>query len=519
MPRYPYRDLGTKLNRDFRNNLNANFDDIEADIRELYDGVDDLDTRIDNIVADVGNSNTEIVDARNDSVNNVTYPTLKDRLDDTSNKIGILKGIITSVVEYGVKGDGTDETTKVQQALDSSKDVFIPPNMQITVSNISLNKPEQRLIFGAGSKLISNGATGTIVTLKADYAKIINGLIVGADGATNGIETKGFRNLLFDTTVTGTTVNALSVNGLETIVILGRYKGGTNAGIQVNNHDLYLQNVYIEGNGTGLYSNGFGSITAHHVHSFNNSVYGFYLIGASLSQLTSCYADTNGSYGWVIQDSNSGMTLVDCWGYKSSNITANRSDFDFRNAKNIKMFGCHSSGTGAQTKSASFSFDSLSQVDLVGCYAEIDPSGVSGLIRFTNCGGALEKYNRATDVFQSSPYFIDSDSVITVKMTLPSILAAPSIATFEVTATMRYTDNTVGRVERYIIMVGEGVTVSSPVTNVFPSSPTVTLTNPSFSDVDGDGYNELTFNAHNANPKSIQVSFHVRYLGTSRGFN
>ena len=108
MARYPYRDLGITLDRDFRNNLNANFDDIEADLRDIQSNLDakesrlaqiendsierdnDLDARIDNIVADAGNSNTEIVDARNDSVNNVTYPTLKDRLDDTSDKIGIL---------------------------------------------------------------------------------------------------------------------------------------------------------------------------------------------------------------------------------------------------------------------------------------------------------------------------------------------------------------------------------------------------------------------------------------------
>ncbi|UYL94076.1 structural protein [Geobacillus phage vB_GthS_PK5.1] len=110
MPRYPYRDLGTKLNRDFRNNLNANFDDIEADVRELYDGVDDLDTRIDNIVADAGNSNTEIVDARNDSVNNVTYPTLKDRLDDTSDKIGILN-------EFKAKKENVFEQTDYVEVL------------------------------------------------------------------------------------------------------------------------------------------------------------------------------------------------------------------------------------------------------------------------------------------------------------------------------------------------------------------------------------------------------------------
>ena len=108
MARYPYRDLGITLDRDFRNNLNANFDDIEADLRDIQSNLDakesrlaqiendsierdnDLDARIDNIVADAGNSNTEIVDARYDSINNVTHPTLKDRLDDTSNKIGIL---------------------------------------------------------------------------------------------------------------------------------------------------------------------------------------------------------------------------------------------------------------------------------------------------------------------------------------------------------------------------------------------------------------------------------------------
>jgi len=112
MSKYPYRDLGTGFDRNFRNDLNANFDDVEADLRDIRNDIDakdsaaqarmtqiendsierdnGLDARIDNIVANAGNSNTEIVDARYDSINNVTYPTLKDRLDDTSDKIGNL---------------------------------------------------------------------------------------------------------------------------------------------------------------------------------------------------------------------------------------------------------------------------------------------------------------------------------------------------------------------------------------------------------------------------------------------
>jgi hypothetical protein len=52
-----YRSLGTLFNRVFRNDLNANFDDLDTDIKAV-------DGRVSNIVAQTGNSNTEIVDAR-----------------------------------------------------------------------------------------------------------------------------------------------------------------------------------------------------------------------------------------------------------------------------------------------------------------------------------------------------------------------------------------------------------------------------------------------------------------------
>jgi lysophospholipase L1-like esterase len=112
MPRYPYRDVGTSLGRDFRNNLNANFDDIEADLRDIQIDLDakesritqiendsierdnDLNARINNLVLSSGDSSPEVADARYDSRTNTTYTTLKDRLDAHSNEIGILSNEI-----------------------------------------------------------------------------------------------------------------------------------------------------------------------------------------------------------------------------------------------------------------------------------------------------------------------------------------------------------------------------------------------------------------------------------------
>jgi hypothetical protein len=131
MPKYPYRELGVGFDRNFRNDLNANFADIEADIKEVENNSiardNELDTRIDNIVADVGSSNTEIVDARYDSVNDVTHPTLKDRLDSHSNEIGILSN---------EKADKSYVDTKIANILDGS-----PKGAYATLTDLQVAYP------------------------------------------------------------------------------------------------------------------------------------------------------------------------------------------------------------------------------------------------------------------------------------------------------------------------------------------------------------------------------------------
>jgi Pectate lyase superfamily protein len=163
MPKYPYRKLGVGFDRNFRNDLNANFDDIEADIK-------DLDTRIDNIVAQTGSDNTEIVDARYDSVNNVTHPTLKDRLDTHANEIGILNNFMGVSVENFPRIDPeTDDAPRINRAIDAAYadyvktswgnheggfTVFIPKGKYTIKSSIIIKPGISLLGVGVGKTIL-----------------------------------------------------------------------------------------------------------------------------------------------------------------------------------------------------------------------------------------------------------------------------------------------------------------------------------------------------------------------------
>lgn len=455
-----------------------------------------------------------------DLVNAGSINELISKADANSKKLGAWIDITEAPYNASPSKTAAENTAAIQAALDTGKNVF-SPRATYYVTNLVMNTPEQNLFFALGAKFVSQGNTGTILKVNGDYSVLSNVYISGGTGGADaGIETVGFSVDLINCTVTGTTVNALKVNGLETTVSFGKYKGGTIAGINVLKPDLYLQNPYVEGNRDGIYSNGVGSITAHHVHSFGNSRHGFYLVGASFSQFTGCYADTNGANGYEVSNTTAGITFTDCWGYKSSNVTAGQSDFAFYGAKNIKMIGCRSNGAGAQAKGSSFKFDAASQVDMIGCFCEENPSGAdSNLIRFTNCTGILAKYNRPSDVFQTTGISVGaaSSQAVSIRTLVPIPTSTPAILSFEVTALIRNTDNSGASVERFIVLIGVGMSIAQ-VTTVFPTAPALAITAPTFAD-GGDGFNNLNFTLGYAGGVAKQVSLHARYLGTGRGFS
>jgi hypothetical protein len=198
MARYPYRDLDIVLDRDFRNNLNANFDDIEADLRDIQNDLDakesrllqiesesierdnDLDARIDNLILSAGDSGPEVADARYDSRTNTTFPTLKDRLDTHSNEIGILNTQLADIVK---------ETTSAN--LQSVINDFASRGVKLTLKR-QVYEIESTLLIPSNIEIDFNFST-----IKRKAGSGVFDLIVNSD-TTNGNSNIRLRNLIID---------------------------------------------------------------------------------------------------------------------------------------------------------------------------------------------------------------------------------------------------------------------------------------------------------------------------------
>lgn len=163
-----YGFLGTAFDRLFRNTINNNFTDVGDDI-------DALDSRIDNIVASVGDSNTEIVDARGGS------PTLGDRLDSVG---GQIDSVTTQLADSTSRIDwehaktyenlkvnisyGEDWTACIQTAIDNATDTsnrVILPEGEYYASGLKLPHYVQLVGSGYGTVLKAKDTNNVLTVI------------------------------------------------------------------------------------------------------------------------------------------------------------------------------------------------------------------------------------------------------------------------------------------------------------------------------------------------------------------
>lgn len=440
---------------------------------------------------------------------------------------------------FGAVGDGiVDDTLACQRAINTGRTVLFA-NGTFAVSRLTMTNANQRIVGMNSSIRALNTSGSELIFLEAQDA-ILDGLIVVMNDATkNGITVGGgvFGSAqLIDLTVTGTSLNALLIQGLETAVIRGKYKGGTSAGIRVEAPDTYLANVYVEGNRDGLYAASVGSIDAHHVHSFGNTRHGFFLASAAYSHLVGCYADTNGQDGFNITSTNAGLSLISCWGYKSSTSSpGSYSDFAVFGVKNTAFINCQSSGDDGNKK-ASFNFNSACQGNtMVACTASLDGVGLGDPIRVRVSGGTgvlarynlpENRYNAITTDGSGNPVgsitlAAGATTSVVVPLFMTGLPSSPGFTTFEIESRWRFSSGAanVGAAS-VLVLIGNGVTPSTPVQQIYPTTtPTVTVTSPSLALNATTGLYELTFNVTNGDAtRTVQLANTVEWKGTGRSF-
>jgi hypothetical protein len=185
-----YRSLGTMFNRLFRNDLNANFNDIDADIKAQKQIIDaDIQTqkdRVDNLITGTPQP-SEVVDARGG------LPVLRDRLDGVDANLNSRAVTITQP-PYNASA-GSDITTIINKAiadvsLKGGGKVFVPTSSQSYFINAVTSIQMKNNVT---LELAENTTLEAIATDAGLYA-IIKGIDVSNIGIIGRGTIKGERN-------------------------------------------------------------------------------------------------------------------------------------------------------------------------------------------------------------------------------------------------------------------------------------------------------------------------------------
>lgn len=298
---------------------NITYTGLVAGAANVKQGLDNLYTRVNNIIAD-GDSSAEVVDARGG------YPVLGDRLNatdaqlaDTTKKIGFIR----NVKEFGAKGDGsTDDTAAFQMAINSLGSqggcLYVPRGYYIITDTLVINRPIE--LIGEGYSW-SDGTT--ILSIRMD------GKPIDSPG--------------------------IKIHSTQSVHIEGFYI--------INNGEELRDGISIDGYNDGAFDQMAGFITIERCH-VNGFRYNFFVRHSWFIHFTDCHA-MNGTFGWHIAGSPGTITTVYCDHCIASDNTlrgfyvngayyttliscaSDKQDIAYKlsNAENVVMIGCASEST------------------------------------------------------------------------------------------------------------------------------------------------------------------------------
>jgi hypothetical protein len=232
-----------------------------VDVNNRIDGVDTtvslLDDRVDNIIAQSGTSDTEVVDARG------TFPILRDRLTDIDSS---LAEIAYNPRNFNCKLDGvTDDSAALQALFDNpvvQGKVKFPPNAQILLNTpVYINKDNLEIDFNhcqikwgnannlgsdAQNRLLgvfnlSKAAETVIGTPTSCVPKIVNN-----DGSNGTVHSgRYYAKVTMPSAPTGVSVGdwirvAMTVSGTQVASALIPYFNVVAKCVKINGNDIYF---------------------------------------------------------------------------------------------------------------------------------------------------------------------------------------------------------------------------------------------------------------------------------------
>lgn len=261
-----------------------------ANVYNVKDAIDKVDGRISEIVAQSGDDNTEVVDARGG------YPVLGDRLDSIVQRIN---NLMVNVKDYGAKGDGvTDDSANIQAAINDVRSagggsVFFPAGSYRISTTLKIYKGVN--MFGANTdavRLLNQTGDACIQFLGQQEN---DRLFVTIDNLTITSSTKSTNIGIRIRNAGGFTLNNVNITNQK----LGFWVAGSNAvtvnrcdinecttGILVGSDSTSIGVVYVDG--FTLSNSNLGGNIIHIIDTGSHSLGSRFYVGNAFY----CYAPT-----------------------------------------------------------------------------------------------------------------------------------------------------------------------------------------------------------------------------------